>query len=108
LNYRHPDGRFAVPGDRVLCAHSSRIGGGGLRLDDRLEFASGHKLDEERARKVPADMARPDARRSRPPQAATGHHAQETGRSIRPVLNRGKAIIGGQTITWQTIYPHQA
>src|SRR5262245_52604569 len=57
LNYRHPRGRFAgaavVESSTLVSAHMAAAVYG---LNDRLEFASGHKLDEESALKVPTAM----------------------------------------------------
>jgi hypothetical protein len=57
LNYRHPRGRFA--GAVVIESSSlvsARMAAAVYGLNDRLEFASGHELDQESALKVPTDM----------------------------------------------------
>ena len=57
LNYRHPRGRFA--GAVVIESSSlvsARMAATVYGLNDRLEFASGHELDQDRALKVPTDM----------------------------------------------------
>jgi hypothetical protein len=57
LNYRHPHGGFA--GAVVIESSalvSARMAAAVYGLNDRLEFASGHKLDQESALKVPTDM----------------------------------------------------
>ena len=57
LNYRHPRGRFA--GAVVIESSSlvsARMAATVYGLNDRLEFASGHELDQESALKVPTDM----------------------------------------------------
>ncbi len=57
LNYRHPHGRFA--GAVVIESSalvSARMAAAVYGLNDRLEFASGHELDQESALKVPTDM----------------------------------------------------
>ena len=57
LNYRHPRGRFA--GAAVVESSalvSARMAAAVYGLNDRLEFASGHELDQESALKVPTDM----------------------------------------------------
>ena len=57
LNYRHPHGGFAgavvIESSALI---SARMAADVYGLNDRLEFASGHKLDQESALKVPTDM----------------------------------------------------
>jgi hypothetical protein len=57
LNYRHPRGRFAgavVVESSALV--SARMTAAVYGLNDRLEFASGHQLDQESAGQIPANM----------------------------------------------------
>jgi hypothetical protein len=57
LKYRHPRGRFA--GAVVIESSSlvsARMAAAVYGLNDRVEFESGHELDQESALKVPTDM----------------------------------------------------
>jgi hypothetical protein len=57
LNYRHPNGRFA--GAAVIEAStlvSARMTAAVYGLNDRLEFESGHELDDASAHEIPENM----------------------------------------------------
>jgi hypothetical protein len=57
LNYRHPDGHFAVVAVvEAMALIQARMKAAVTGLDQGLEFAVGHELDEESARQIPADM----------------------------------------------------
>jgi hypothetical protein len=57
LNYREPDGRFAgvvvIESNALIHARMQTTLAG---LDDRLEFASSHKLDQASAQQIPEAM----------------------------------------------------
>jgi hypothetical protein len=57
LNYRHPNGRAVgvvviESGDLLFARLKAAL----ASADHELEFASGHQLDEESARQIPANM----------------------------------------------------
>ena len=57
LTYRHPDGRAA--GVVVIESHgllNARLKVALAGADRELEFVSGHKLDQESAKHIPANM----------------------------------------------------
>jgi hypothetical protein len=57
LNYHHPDGHFAVVAVvEAMALIQARMKAAVTGLDQGLEFALGHELDEESARQIPADM----------------------------------------------------
>ena len=57
LNYRHPDGPFAaVAVVEATALVQARMKAAVTGLDQGLEFAVGHELDEVSARQIPADM----------------------------------------------------
>ena len=57
LNYRHPDGPFAVVAVvEAMALIQARMKAAVTGLDQGLDFAVGHELDEESARQIPADM----------------------------------------------------
>jgi hypothetical protein len=57
LNYRHPDGRFAVVAVvEAMALIQARMKAAVTGLDQGLDFAVGHELDEQSARQIPADM----------------------------------------------------
>jgi len=57
LNYRHPDGRFAVVAVvEATALIQARMKAAVTGLDQGLEFVVGHELDEESARQIPDDM----------------------------------------------------
>jgi hypothetical protein len=57
LNYRHPDGRFAVVAVvEATALIQARMKAAVTGLDQGLDFVVGHELGEESARQIPADM----------------------------------------------------
>jgi hypothetical protein len=57
LNYRHPDGRFAlVAVVEATALVQARMKAAVTGLDEGLDFTVGHELGEESARQIPGDM----------------------------------------------------
>jgi hypothetical protein len=58
LNYRHPDGRFAVVAVVEAAALiQARMKAAVTGIDQGLDLAFGHELDEQSARQIPDDMS---------------------------------------------------
>jgi hypothetical protein len=57
LNYRHPDGRFAVVAVvEAMALIQARMKAAVTGLDQGLDFVVGHELEAESARQIPDDM----------------------------------------------------